>query len=43
MSDEVRDLVDRRWVEYGLGGQSTNGVHSGMAQTKQLGRIGRRA
>ncbi|HEY8646628.1 MAG TPA: menaquinone biosynthesis decarboxylase [Gaiellaceae bacterium] len=43
MSDEVRDLVDRRWGEYGIGGQSSNGVHSGMAQTKQLGRIGRRA
>jgi 4-hydroxy-3-polyprenylbenzoate decarboxylase len=43
MSDEVRELVDRRWAEYGLGGQSSNGVHSGMAQTKQLGRIGRRA
>jgi 4-hydroxy-3-polyprenylbenzoate decarboxylase len=43
MSDEVRELVDRRWDEYGLDGQSANGVPSGMAQTKQLRRIGRRA
>jgi len=44
MSEEVRELVDRRWSEYGLeDGRSVNGVPSGMGQTKQLSRIGRRA
>jgi 4-hydroxy-3-polyprenylbenzoate decarboxylase len=46
MTDEVRALVDRRWEEYGLGsadGRSVNGVPSGRAQAKQVGRIGRRA
>jgi hypothetical protein len=43
MSYEVRVLLDRRWGEYGLDGQSANGVPSGMVQTKQLRRIGRRA
>jgi 4-hydroxy-3-polyprenylbenzoate decarboxylase len=43
MSDEVRELVDRRWAEYGIDGRSGNGVPSGMVQTKQLRRIGRRA
>src|SRR3954464_13466361 len=44
MSDEVSALVDRRWDEYGLeAGGTTNGVPPGKRQTRQVGRIGRRA
>jgi len=43
MDAETKELVDRRWDEYGLDGvRRENGVVAGMAQIKRLGRIGRR-
>jgi 4-hydroxy-3-polyprenylbenzoate decarboxylase len=36
MTDEVRDLVDRRWAEYGLGESSPNGFRRISQSSRRL-------